>query len=176
MFQRILIGLDGSPSGRQAFQAALELARLYRASLVALSVVEGPLTGNHETEAGESFDYYQRLQDNAVEQAKAASLTLERAMRRGHAARALVEFAQECHADLIVIGATGHEHPWSLQQLHGLLVHAEDRNGRIVRLFIGFQHFLHVGDEFAVGFWRNHPILDFPLRHAIFFSVRRTVS
>ncbi len=33
MFQRILVGLDGSPLGRQAFQAALELARLYRASL-----------------------------------------------------------------------------------------------------------------------------------------------
>src|SRR5438067_105426 len=26
MFQRILVGLDGSPLGRQAFQAALELA------------------------------------------------------------------------------------------------------------------------------------------------------
>ncbi len=39
MFQRILVGLDGSPSGRQAFQAALELAELYRASLVAPSAV-----------------------------------------------------------------------------------------------------------------------------------------
>jgi nucleotide-binding universal stress UspA family protein len=28
MFQRILVGLDGSPLGRQAFQVALELAEM----------------------------------------------------------------------------------------------------------------------------------------------------
>jgi nucleotide-binding universal stress UspA family protein len=38
MFQRILVGLDGSPLGRQAFQTALEFARLYSADLIALSV------------------------------------------------------------------------------------------------------------------------------------------
>ena len=114
MFQRILVGLDGSPLGRQAFQAALELARLYRASLIALTVREGPIPAHRDTEETESFDYYRQVQANAVEQARAAGLTLVTAMRRGHAAQALVEFAQEEDADLIVIGATGHEHPWSL--------------------------------------------------------------
>jgi len=114
MFQRILVGLDGSPSGRQAFQAALELACLYRASLIALTVREGPIPAHRDTEETASFDYYRQVQANAVEQARAAGLTLATAMRRGHAAQALVEFAQEEDADLIVIGATGHEHPWSL--------------------------------------------------------------
>ena len=112
MFQRILVGLDGSPLGRQAFQAALELAELYRARLVALSVVEGAMPGHRETEEAESFDYYRRLQANATEQANAAGLTLDTVTHRGHAARALVECAQEVDADLIMIGATGHEHPW----------------------------------------------------------------
>jgi CBS domain-containing protein len=114
MLQRILVGLDGSPSGRQAFQAALELARLYRASLIALSVVEGPIPGNREHEETENFAYYRQVQANAVEQAKAAGVSLSTAIGRGHAARALVEFAQEADVDLIVLGATGHEHPWSL--------------------------------------------------------------
>ena len=114
MFQRILVGLDGSPLGRQAFQAALEFARLYKASLIALSVVEGPIPGNREHEETEGLSYYRQLQVNAVEQAKAAGISLSTATRRGHAARAIAEFAQEADVDLIVLGATGHEHPWSL--------------------------------------------------------------
>jgi CBS domain-containing protein len=39
---------------------------------------------------------------------------LEVASRRGHAAEAIVTYAAEVDADLIVIGATGHERPWSL--------------------------------------------------------------
>jgi len=114
MVQCILVGLDGSPMGRQALQTALELAHLYGARLMALSVVEGPLPGERETEETERFTYYRQVQANAVEQARAAGLALHTAMRRGHAARALVEFAREAEADLIVLGATGHEHPWSL--------------------------------------------------------------
>jgi CBS domain-containing protein len=114
MVRRILIGLDGSPLGRQAFQVALELARRYRARLLALSVVEGLFPGTRGTDGTDAFAYYHQVQENAVEQAKAAGIALETATRRGHAARTLVEFAQEAKADLIVLGATGHEHPWSL--------------------------------------------------------------
>ncbi|MGH8072098.1 MAG: universal stress protein, partial [Candidatus Entotheonellia bacterium] len=114
MFQRILVGLDGSPLGRLALQAALELACRYRAQLIALSVVEEPVTGNHEHEETESLNYYRQVQANAVAQANAAGITLQMAIHRGHATRALVEYAQEVGANLIVLGATGHEHPWSL--------------------------------------------------------------
>ena len=34
----------------------------------------------------------------------------------------------------------------------------------------------HVRHEFGIGLRRNHPVLDFPLRHVVFFSVRRMVS
>jgi CBS domain-containing protein len=114
MFQRILVGLDGSPLGRRAFQVALEVARLYNADLIALSVLEGPFPGSREHEEAEGLSYYGQLQANAVQQSKAAGASLSTAIRRGHAARALVEFAQEADVDLIILGATGHEHPWSL--------------------------------------------------------------
>jgi nucleotide-binding universal stress UspA family protein len=51
MFQRILVGLDGSPLGRQVFQVALEVARLYKADLIALSVLEGPFPGIASTKS-----------------------------------------------------------------------------------------------------------------------------
>src|SRR2546425_7264710 len=47
---------------------------------------------------------------------------------------------------------------------------------RIVRLGIGFQHLFHVGHELAIRLGRDHPVVDFPLCHPVFFNVRRTVS
>ena len=61
-------------------------------------------------------------------------------------------------------------------QLHGLFVHAEHRTCRIVGFFVGFEHLLHVGREFGVALWRDYPVLDLSIRHAVCFSVRRTVS
>jgi CBS domain-containing protein len=114
MFRRILVGLDGSPLGQLAFQAALELACRYRAKLIALSVVEEPVTGNHQHDETESQQFYCQVQTNAYTQARAAGISLQTVMRHGHAARALVEFAEEVEANPIILGATGHERPWSL--------------------------------------------------------------
>jgi len=74
MFRRILVGLDGSPLGQLAFQAALELACHYRAELIALSVVEEPVTGNHEHDETESQQYCCHVQTNACAQAGAAGI------------------------------------------------------------------------------------------------------
>jgi hypothetical protein len=63
-----------------------------------------------------------------------------------------------------------------LEQLHGLLVHAEHGARGIVRLFIRLQHFLHAGDELGIGLRRNHPVFELAIRHAVFFNVRRSVS
>src|SRR5207302_10989908 len=62
------------------------------------------------------------------------------------------------------------------QSLHRLFVHAEDRHVRIVRLFVGFQHLFHVGNALGVRFRWHDPVCDLPMRHTVFFRVRRTVS
>jgi hypothetical protein len=67
-------------------------------------------------------------------------------------------------------------YPGFLEQLDRLLVHAQDGMLRIVGFRIGFKDFFHAGHELAILLWRNHPVLDLPLRHAVFFSVLRTVS
>ena len=63
-----------------------------------------------------------------------------------------------------------------LDQLHGLLVHAEHRARGILRFCVGFQHFFHVGHELAIGLGRNDPVFDLAIRHSVIFNVRRTVS
>ena len=55
-------------------------------------------------------------------------------------------------------------------------VHANDRTRRIVGFCVGFEHFLHAGRKLGIRFRRNHPVPDLAIRHAVFFSVRRTVS
>src|SRR3990172_6015392 len=63
-----------------------------------------------------------------------------------------------------------------VEQLNWLLVHTQYRSGRIVGFFVGFQDLFPGGDEFAIRFRRNHPVLDLALGHSVFFSVWRTVS
>ena len=63
-----------------------------------------------------------------------------------------------------------------LDQLHRLLVHAHDGTIRVVRFLIQIQDLFHVRHELGIGLRRDHPILDFPLRQLVFFSVRRMVS
>ena len=63
-----------------------------------------------------------------------------------------------------------------LEQLDRLLVHPQDRTLRIVGFCICFKQLLPAGHKFGIGIRWNHPVLDFPVRHAVFFSVRRMVS
>jgi CBS domain-containing protein len=111
-FKELVIGLDGSPLGERALTVALELGRLCDGTVRALSVVEGtPATGPANGQTSES--YLESVQGKARSAAEAAGVHLEVDTRHGHAAKALVAYADDVDADLIVIGATGHERPWS---------------------------------------------------------------
>lgn len=109
-FARVLVGLDGSPLGRLAFRTAIDLAILHGATLAGITVREAsPLS---RPESGGAA-YAEQLAQAAREQARLAGVGFEHVSRIGHAARALLEDAQATKADLIVVGATGLEHPWS---------------------------------------------------------------
>ena len=69
-----------------------------------------------------------------------------------------------------------HRRAGFLDQLHRLLVHAHDGTIRIVGFLIQIQDLFHVRHELGIGLRRDHPVLDFPLGHPVFFSVRRMVS
>ena len=46
----------------------------------------------------------------------------------------------------------------------------------LLRFFVRFEHFFHARDKLRVVFGWDHPILGLAVGHAVFFSVRRTVS
>ncbi len=112
-FKRLLVGLDGSPFGQRALEAALQLARLWGASLQALSVAEGEPAAASKGRGLTRDDYFKQVQVAAEEQALLAGVSFQATMRSGYAAGVLVGEAQREDIDLIVVGATGHERPWS---------------------------------------------------------------
>lgn len=133
VFKSILLAFDGSPLSWQGLQAACQLATLYGAQLHALSVIEssqaptvtGQLVLPQELEdstprvrelppaQGDWQAYFQRVQSSAVAQAQLAHVSLETHLLNGSASATLATAAQELGSDLLVLGATGHEHPWN---------------------------------------------------------------
>lgn len=100
----------GPVAGRLAFHAALDLAILFGARVVGATVREvSPLARPEALEAA----YVERLKAAVEEQARAAGVAFEHVLLSGHAGRALREQARATGADLVVLGATGLEHPWS---------------------------------------------------------------
>ncbi len=112
MFKHILIAYDGTSASEQALKQAITLAQLTGASLTLLSVEEklpayAASVGEVEEAKYEMDAYFARAQAAAVERAEAAGLTLDTAIRAGHAAQTILRFADEGGFDLIVIGAGG---------------------------------------------------------------------
>jgi nucleotide-binding universal stress UspA family protein len=112
-FERILVAIDGSEASFHAFEKALELAGLTRATLLALAV-EGPLPayaatiGEIEEVQREKDAFFRQLARRIEEQAEAAGVPIEVELRPGHAAELIVRYASEVGADLIVLGHRGH--------------------------------------------------------------------
>lgn len=116
MVTRILVGFDGSDESRLAARWAANLAKLTHARIDLVAVVRPPdIASDVETE-----DY--------IERSRAHSMQLLEAMREelvlvdgriamhvlvGHPAEHLVRYAQEHHADLIVVG---HRNRHAVQQ------------------------------------------------------------
>ena len=69
-----------------------------------------------------------------------------------------------------------HRRTGFLDQLDRLLVHAHDGTSRVVQLRIDVEDLFHVCHELGISLRRDHPVRKLPLRHPVFFSVRRIVS
>jgi len=56
-----------------------------------------------------------------------------------------------------------------------LLVHANNRNNRIIRSFINFQHILHICDKCRILLWRYYPAFSQVRLEFVFFKTQSTV-
>jgi nucleotide-binding universal stress UspA family protein/CBS domain-containing protein len=121
--KRLLLALDGSPLSWKAFQESLVLVKQMNASLHVLSVVNeprtiragstGPLSIPPPTTEHLWSTYTQGIQERALAQAQQAGIRVEASIREGHASSTLIQAVQQDTVDLLILGATGQEHPWS---------------------------------------------------------------
>jgi nucleotide-binding universal stress UspA family protein len=117
MFKKILVGYDGSKGARAALERAAMLARQLGADLVALWVQEtlprhSDLPGEYEEEAEAAEQYFNQRQQEVQQVATKHGIAIRCETRRGHAAKAILKFAEEGGHDLIVVGHSDHSELW----------------------------------------------------------------
>lgn len=103
----IVVGLDGSPASRGAFEQAMVLAASLRGRLVAVAVAPG-LDGleriGSEEERRELARPFQQALEDAADAASRAKLPLKKILEHGETYERLVDAAEAEEASLLVIG------------------------------------------------------------------------
>lgn len=116
MFQHILLATDGSPASEHAAQLAVDLARVHKAKLTALYVVDPyPYLGIGEANPLGFQAYMSAAMQHAAEaHARVAALSEKegvaceaRLAEDVAAAAGILESARQVEADLIVVGSHG---------------------------------------------------------------------
>jgi nucleotide-binding universal stress UspA family protein len=112
MFDKILVAIDGSPASEKALAAAADLAVNYRAELLAIGVAEVPEVVGMMDEVDElrrgAEVHFRQIGEAAVAFAQSRGVSLRSVVVRGHAADAIVRFAESEQVGLVVIGQHGH--------------------------------------------------------------------
>jgi nucleotide-binding universal stress UspA family protein len=114
--RRILHATDFSPASRPAFVRALELARAFRAQLIALHVMSPPiiyapdgyaLPAAYDRLLADARADAQKQLDRLVARARTAGVRARGFLREGIAHDQIARAARSTHAGLLVIGTHG---------------------------------------------------------------------
>jgi nucleotide-binding universal stress UspA family protein len=110
MIRKILLGYDGSPQSQKALDAALDLAKQYKAELFILTVVQPPEFGDDvEAEAviENSRAYHEQLLAHARPPVDESGVAAHYEVAVGHPAEQIIYHADRQDADVIVVGHRG---------------------------------------------------------------------
>jgi nucleotide-binding universal stress UspA family protein len=117
LFERILVGTDGSETAAEAVRHAIELAKATGGSLDIVSAFEPVPQSRLREEAGEipgdiahavgPREDVNGIVDAAAGPARAAGVDANTHVREGDPADAILDVAEEVGADLIVVGNKG---------------------------------------------------------------------
>jgi nucleotide-binding universal stress UspA family protein/CBS domain-containing protein len=124
-WKQCLVAFDGSPHSWHALQEGLALAHLLATSVNVISVGEGigdlpppttgPLGETNVPSAGPNWQaYFHAIQERALIQAHHLGVPAQAEVLGGHASSVLVQITQEHPHDVLILGSTGLEHPWSI--------------------------------------------------------------
>jgi len=113
MFEKILVGIDGSEGSKKALATAIALARKFRADLHSISVKQRPshyaaTVGEVMEEQEENDKFFARVTEEALDWAQSEGVDLQCTVRSGNEVEAIVNFARQEHFDLLVVGFMGH--------------------------------------------------------------------
>jgi nucleotide-binding universal stress UspA family protein len=114
MLSTVAVGTDGSSTASKAVEAAADIAERFGAKLVLLSAFEGT---DRPTDGGSGADERQWAHNNDARVRELLSRTEQELRERnidcmslhdeGDPAEVLVSLAEQCGADLLVIGSVG---------------------------------------------------------------------
>lgn len=111
MFAKIAVGLDGSATAGKAVQTAAEMARRFEAELFLLSVfpsARGVPAGDVEQDWASSPTARQRAAiDRTESRLRETGVRTRSMVAEGDAGAVLVSLAEECGADVLVVGSKG---------------------------------------------------------------------
>jgi nucleotide-binding universal stress UspA family protein len=117
MYKNILVAYDGSEGAKRALNNSLTIAKALQAKLIALWV-GGYRAYYHETvaEIDEENKSIENFSAKMKKELKTISyeqgIEIEYAHLQGNPAKLIVEYAEQNHIDLIVMGCHGHSGLW----------------------------------------------------------------
>jgi nucleotide-binding universal stress UspA family protein len=117
MYKNILVAYDGSEGAKRALNNSLTIAKALNAKLIALWV-GGYRAYYHETvaEIDEENKSIENFSAKMKKELKTISyeqgIEIEYAHLQGNPAKLIVEYAEQNHIDLIVMGCHGHSGLW----------------------------------------------------------------
>ena len=107
MFERIMVGTDGSDSATKAVARAVEIAKLDGAELIVVHAHPDPNVGYALADDGSPEIDRARTIVRDIKNKHAADIGVRTIVREGEAAGVLLDVAEEEKADLIVVGNKG---------------------------------------------------------------------
>ena len=112
MYSTIAVGTDGSETAAEAVRQAADMAKRYDAKLVLLSAFKEappPDSGDESAWAHNPAAQTREILTRAENQLSDEGIDCRTIVDEGDAADVLVKLADECGADLLVIGNKGHQ-------------------------------------------------------------------
>lgn len=113
MFKKILVATDGSASSVKTVDFAVDEARLWKADLFIIYVIETGLFSSMPPDSTIELMYSmlekegQEALDYGIEKSHTSGVHVSTAILKGHAGSEILKFAEEKDVDLIVLGSHG---------------------------------------------------------------------
>ncbi len=113
MFGKILVAIDGSKISEKALQIALEEARVWKAKMHVMYVVETglfsslPMDNTWEVMYSMLEKEGREALSRAKSEAESKGISVETYMRQGHAGNEIVKATEDLGIDLAIVGSHG---------------------------------------------------------------------